>query len=191
MSEIRNIIMQLASQDPTYKQGIDAMEAQVQRMPIVPEDLDDAIAMLEFVLQNPDKYGEVRASAIKDGVIDPNMVPEQYDQVFVVSLLIALYGLQDRLQAKGYARGGLAVAARRIQDEGRGGDDMLVHVNHREAEMLKRMGGAGTINPTTGLHEYKSIFKIFMSVLPIALSIFAPGIGTAVGSFLSASNLSE
>jgi len=190
MSEIRNIIMQLASQDPTYKQGIDAMEAQVQRMPIVPEDLDDAIAMLEFVLQNPDKYGEVRASAIKDGVIDPNMVPEQYDQVFVVSLLIALYGLQDRLQAKGYARGGLAVAARRIQDEGRGGDDMLAHINHREAEMLKRMGGAGTINPTTGLHEYKSIFKIFMSVLPIALSIFAPGVGTAVGSFLSAGALS-
>ena len=190
MSEIRNIIMQLASQDPTYKQGIDAMEAQVQRMPIVPEDLDDAIAMLEFVLQNPDKYGEVRASAIKDGVIDPNMVPEQYDQVFVVSLLIALYGLQDRLQAKGYARGGLAVAARRIQDEGRGGDDMLAHINHREAEMLKRMGGAGTINPTTGLHEYKSIFKIFMSVLPIALSIFAPGIGTAVGGFLSAGALS-
>jgi hypothetical protein len=185
MSEIRNIIMQLASQDPTYKQGIDSMEAQVQRMPIVPEDLDDAIAMLEFVLQNPDKYGEVRASAIKDGVIDPNMVPEQYDQVFVVSLLIALYGLQDRLQAKGYARGGLAVAARRIQDEGRGGDDMLAHINHREAEMLKRMGGAGTINPTTGLHEYKSIFKIFMSVLPIALSIFAPGIGTAIGGFLS------
>jgi len=55
MSEIRNVIMQLASQDPTYKQGIAAMEAQVQRMPIVPEDLDDAIAMLEFVLQNPDK----------------------------------------------------------------------------------------------------------------------------------------
>ena len=185
MSEIRNIIMQLASQDPTYKQGIDSMEAQVQRMPIVPEDLDDAIAMLEFVLQNPDKYGEVRASAIKDGVIDPNMVPEQYDQVFVVSLLIALYGLQDRLHQKGYARGGLAVAARRIQDEGRGGDDMLAHINHREAEMLKRMGGAGTINPTTGLHEYKSIFKIFMSVLPIALSIFAPGIGTAIGGFLS------
>ena len=185
MRVIRNIIMQLASQDPTYKQGIDAMEAQVQRMPIVPEDLDDAIAMLEFVLQNPDKYNEVRASAIKDGVIDPNMVPEQYDQVFVVSLLIALYGLQDRLHQKGYARGGLAVAARRIQDEGRGGDDMLAHINHREAEMLKRMGGAGTINPTTGLHEYKSIFKIFMSVLPIALSIFAPGIGTAVGGFLS------
>jgi len=185
MSEIRNVIMQMAEQDPRFQQGIDQMEKQVERMPIVPEDLDDAIALLEFVLQNPDKYGEVRASAIKDGIVQENMIPPQYDIVFIVSLLVALYGLQDRIKIKGYARGGLVTAARRLQAAGRGGDDMLVHINHREAEMLKRMGGAGTINPTTGLHEYKSILKIFASVLPIALSIFAPGIGTAIGGFLS------
>ena len=184
MSEIRNVIMQMAQQDPRFQQGVSQMEKQVERMPIVPEDLDDAISMLEFVLQNPDKYEEVRASAIKDGLIQENMVPPQYDVVFIVSLLIALYGLQDHLNKKGYAGGGLVTAARRLQDAGRGGDDMLVHINHREAEMLKRMGGAGTINPTTGLHEYKSIFKIFTSIILPAALMFIPGIGTAVGSTL-------
>ena len=37
---------------------------------------------------------------------------------------------------------------------GRDGDTMLAHINPEEAEMLKRMGGRGTINPKTGLLEY-------------------------------------
>jgi hypothetical protein len=189
MSEIRKVVMQLVENNPQFHQGVEQMEQQVKRMPIVPEELDEAINMLEFVLQNPEQYPEVRTAAIKDGAIDANMIPEQYDMVFVVSLLIALYGLQDRLKVRGYARGGLAVAARKLELAGRGGDDMLAHINHREAEMLKRMGGEGSINPTTGLHEYKSIFKLFMSILPVAL-MFVPGIGTAVGGFLSGGLLS-
>ena len=38
---------------------------------------------------------------------------------------------------------------------GRGGDDQIVHTNPAERAMLKEMGGAGTINPKTGLKEYK------------------------------------
>lgn len=188
--DIRNAITQMAEQSPQYAQAVDAMEAQVARMPIVPEDLDKAIQLLEFVLQNPDKYQEVRAAAIKDKLIDPQMIPEQYDQVFVVSLLIALYGLQDRLKKQGYARGGLATAARRVAAAGRGGDSQLAHINMREAEMLKRMGGAGTVNPNTGLHEYKSGGDIFKAVLPIALSFIAPGLGTAIGSAILGSGAS-
>ncbi len=188
--DIRNAITQMAEQSPQYAQAVDAMEAQVARMPIVPEDLDKAIQLLEFVLQNPDKYPEVRAAAIKDKLIDPQMIPEQYDQVFVVSLLIALYGLQDRLKKQGYARGGLATAARRVAAAGRGGDSQLAHINMREAEMLKRMGGAGTVNPNTGLHEYKSGGDIFKAVLPIALSFIAPGLGTAIGSAILGSGAS-
>jgi len=37
---------------------------------------------------------------------------------------------------------------------GRDGDTMLAHINPEEAEMLKRMGGRGTINPATGLPEF-------------------------------------
>lgn len=186
---IRDAIMQMAESDPRLAQAVDVMEAQLARAPIVPEDLDDAIALLEFVLQNPDKYQEVRAAAIADGIIDEGMVPPEFDQVFIVSLLVALYGLQDRLVKQGYARGGLSVAARRLQTGGRGGDSELVHVNRREAEMLRRMGGAGTVNPNTGLREYKGIKQIIGTVLPVALSIIAPGVGTAIGTALGASGI--
>lgn len=187
--DIRTVITQMAEQDPQYAQAVDAMEAQLARRPIVPEDLDKAIGLLEFVLQNPDKYQEVRNAAIKDGIVDAQMVPEQFDQVFVVSMLIALYGLQDRLKTKGYARGGLAVAARRVAAAGRGGDSQLAHVNPREAEMLKRMGGSGTINPNTGLREYKEDGDIFATLLPIAISFLVPGLGTAIGTSLGASGI--
>ena len=187
--DIRTVITQMAEQDPQYAQAVDAMEAQLARRPIVPEDLDKAIGLLEFVLQNPDKYQEVRDAAVKDGIIDAQMVPEQFDQVFIVSMLIALYGLQDRLKTKGYARGGLAVAARRVAAAGRGGDSQLAHVNPREAEMLKRMGGSGTINPNTGLREYKDDGDFLSAVLPIAISFLVPGLGTAIGGALGASGI--
>ena len=184
---IRDQIMQMANSDPKFAQAVDVMEKQVAHMPIVPKDLDKEIQLLEFVLQNPDKYAEVRAAAIQDGYIQADMVPEQFDQVFVVSLLVALYGLQDRLQQQGYARGGLRVAGRELAEQGRGGDDMVAHINHREAEVLRRMGGAGTINPNTGLHEYKKGKGILGAILPIALSFIAPGLGTAIGTALGAS----
>jgi hypothetical protein len=38
---------------------------------------------------------------------------------------------------------------------GRGGDDKIVHTNAAERAALKAMGGAGTINPKTGLQEFK------------------------------------
>jgi hypothetical protein len=46
------------------------------------------------------------------------------------------------------------------------------------------MGGQGTVNPNTGLREYKGLKKILGTVLPIALSVFAPGVGTAISGFL-------
>lgn len=186
--EIRNAIMQMAASDPSFAKGIDAIEAQLGATPIVPEDLDEAISLLEFVLQNPDRYEEVRAAAIRDGLIDEGMVPPQFDQAFIVSLLIALYGLQDRTSQK-MARGGLTYAGRKLQTGGRGGDTELVHVNRREAEMLRRMGGQGTINPNTGLREYKSLKKTLGAVLPIAAAIFVPGLGAAIGGALGASGV--
>lgn len=187
--EIKDAIMEMAASDPQYIKAVDAMESELARMPVVPEDLDEAIALLEFVLKNPDKYAEVLQAAVKDGVLDAGMAPEQFDQVFVVSLLVALYGLQDRLNERGFSRGGLSVAARKLQTGGRGGDSELVHVNRREAEMLRRMGGSGDVNPNTGLREYKGLKKLFKSIAPIALSFIAPGLGTAIGTALGASGM--
>jgi hypothetical protein len=44
-----------------------------------------------------------------------------------------------------------------LRQQGRDGDTMLAHINPQEAQMLKAMGGSGTINPKTGLPEYKTL----------------------------------
>jgi len=41
-----------------------------------------------------------------------------------------------------------------LASKGRYGDTMLAHINPQEASLLKSMGGAGTINPKTGLREF-------------------------------------
>jgi hypothetical protein len=91
---------------------------------------------------------------------------------------------------QGFSRGGLAEAAKEIQSKGRDGDTILAHINPQEARLLKAAGGSGTINPETGLPEFK--FKKFLKklvkvALPIALAVFAPGIGTAIGSAIGLS----
>ena len=185
---IREQIMQMAQSDPRFAEAIDAIERALINMPLTAEDLDEAIQLLEFVVQNPDKYAEVRQAAIDDEEIDESILPPQFDLVYIVSVLVALYGLQDRLGEKGYARGGLAVAARRLQAAGRNGDTQLAHINPREAAMLRRAGGSGTINPETGLPEYFKMPKwgrVLAAALPIALTFIAPGVGTAIGGAIS------
>ena len=185
---IRDQIMQMAQSDPRFAQAVDAMEKAVINMPVTPEDLEEVIELLEVVVQDPSKYAEMRQAAIDDGEIDENVLPAQFDMVYIVSLLVALYGLQDRLSEKGYARGGLTVGARRLAAQGRGGDTELAHVNRREAEMLRRAGGSGGINPATGLREYKFKWgKILAAAAPIVLTLVAPGIGTAIGGAISGS----
>ena len=185
---IREQIMQMAQSDPRFAEAIDAIERTLINMPLTAEDLDEAIQLLEFVVQNPDKYAEVRQAAIDDEEIDESILPPQFDLVYIVSVLVALYGLQDRLSEKGYARGGLAMAARRLQAAGRNGDTQLAHINPREAAMLRRAGGSGTINPATGLPEYFKMpkwGKVIAAALPIALSFIAPGVGTAIGTSIA------
>ena len=51
----------------------------------------------------------------------------------------------------------MTALAKDLQEKGRYGDTMLAHITPEEARMLKAHGGAGTINPKTGLPEF---FKI-------------------------------
>jgi hypothetical protein len=101
------------------------------------------------------------------------------------------------------AEGGLAKAAETTRKGGRNGDSMMVHMTPEELGVLEGMWGKADINPNTGMPEYgffskiwksvkkavKSVFssKIFQIVAPIALSIFAPGLGTWIGGALGAS----
>ena len=185
-SQLKPEILAAVQDRPEFAQGIDEIEKRLSRTAMVSEDLDEAIDMLEAVLLDPASYPEMVQAAIMDGLIDEGDAPPEYDPIFIISMLAALYGLQDRMNAQGYARGGLTVAGRKLANQGQGGDSMLAHVNPREAEILKRMGGQGTVNPNTGLAEYKSLKKIFRAVLPIALAIFVPGLGTAIGAAMGA-----
>lgn len=100
------------------------------------------------------------------------------------------------------AEGGLAKAAETTRRGGRNGDSMMVHMTPEELGVLEGMWGKADINPNTGMPEYgffskiwksvkkavKKVFssKIFQVVAPIALSMFAPGLGAWIGSTLGA-----
>jgi hypothetical protein len=103
---------------------------------------------------------------------------------------------------RAYAEGGkVKAAAERARSAGRGEDEMLVHMTEEEFGVLKNMWGEPDINPNTGLPEYGFLSKIwkgvkkavkkvvsskiFQAIAPIALSIFAPGLGTAIGGMLT------
>jgi hypothetical protein len=49
--------------------------------------------------------------------------------------------------------------AQQLAAQGRGGDTILAHINPQEAALLKSLGGSGTINPKTGLPEYKKFYE--------------------------------
>lgn len=181
-------ILEMAKSDPRFSQAVLAAEQQIGDMPITPDGVDELVKMFEFALNHPDKYPQIRQAAIKDDYIDEGDMPPEFDQVFLVSILVLLYGMQERApQREQFARGGLAQAARHLRAQGRAGDTMLAHINPREAQMLKDAGGGGSINPTTGLPEFFSLKKFLGAVLPIALTFIAPGIGTAIGTMLGAS----
>lgn len=48
----------------------------------------------------------------------------------------------------------LPAVAALLRSKGRKGDTVLAHINPKEAALLRKRGGAGTINPDTGLPEF-------------------------------------
>jgi hypothetical protein len=169
-------ILEIAKNDPRFSKAVLTLENEIGDMPVTGEGLDELVKMLEFALNNPESYAEIVASAVQDDMVEEGDLPAQFDPVAIISLLVLMYGMQERLKQKGFAKGGLASL-------GRHGDTMLAHINPREAAMLKRMGGSGTINPRTGLPEYKFSFKKLLAVaLPIALNFIVPGAGAAIGA---------
>jgi hypothetical protein len=66
----------------------------------------------------------------------------------------------------------------RLASYGRDGDTMLAHINPEEAALLKSRGGSGTINPDTGLPEFrfrlKNITKAITNPVAAVKSVVAP-----------------
>jgi len=182
-------VIQLAQQDPNIMRAVDEIQSRIGAMPITPEGIDELIRLLEFSLDKPAAWPEVRRAAVADGMVDEGDLPEQFDPTFILSMLVVMYELRQRSvgQQPAFARGGLAAAAQHLAAQGRGGDTELAHINPREAAMLRAMGGSGRINPRTGLREYGFLSDLFKVAAPIVLSVVAPGIGTAIGTALGAS----
>lgn len=76
-----------------------------------------------------------------------------------------LAGIKDTIRAEFAARGldfdrfvsnpaVMDEVGKSIQSQGKNGDTILAHINPQEAQLLKEMGGSGTVNPATGLPQF-------------------------------------
>jgi hypothetical protein len=153
-----------------------------------PEQVAELIKLIEFALERPQQYAEIRAAAVRDDMVEEGDLPERFDAQTLLAVLVVLYRLNEGVDGAEITmrRGGLT-RVRTLASQGRLGDTMLAHISPEEAALLKARGGAGTLNPETGLPQYFSLKKLIGAVLPIALAFIAPGIGTAIGAALGAS----
>jgi hypothetical protein len=162
------------------------------------EELDAVIEAVQYLYENKEDYAKNIAELISGGAIEEGTFPTEYDPEFLATFNSIL--LEER-KSRGadqppfpekFALGGIADAARIVANQGRYGDTMLAHITPEEARMLRRQGGSGTINPTTGLPEYfnplkavtnlvkkvgSGISKVFKSVVSGVKQVLASPVG--------------
>jgi hypothetical protein len=174
----------------------------VPQLDQLPDDiLDQLLQVIQFLNDNPDKYAQAVKELVDEGIIDEGDFPEEYDPEFLATFgMVIMQARKSRRGAQGaapvtpplmppvgMARGGIAEAVNMVASQGRGQDTMLAHINPREAQMLRSMGGVGTLNPVTGLPEYnifKKIGNAFKSV-GNAVKDVVKSVGTAVKQVVS------
>lgn len=85
-----------------------------------------------------------------------------------------------------YAKGGLAKSAESVRSAGRMGDDMVVHVNKREFDEMRRRWGDPTINPDTNLPEF-FLGDLFGGVGDLVTdgASYIPGVGSDLSGWLA------
>ena len=98
----------------------------------------------------------------------------------------ATRGMKEGGVAKGLGSIAMKGYAEEMAQKGRFGDTMLAHISPEEAQMLQAAGGAGTINPHTGLPEYfswRKILKPIAKILPFVLPF--TGVGLPLQALIS------
>jgi hypothetical protein len=150
----------------------EAIRQNIGDLQLTPAQLDVLIQVFEYVSQNPGDYKNLIQKMIEGGALDEGDMPEEYDPEFIGSMLAVLQEMRQMqgagaqepmdlspvvqgLQPMGMASGGLADVGQYLAAKGRGGDSILAHITPEEAQMLRSRGGSGTINPATGLPEFK------------------------------------
>ena len=158
----------------------EAIRQNIGDLQLTPMQLDMLIQVFEYVSQNPGDYKNLLQKMTEAGAIDKGDMPDEYDPEFIGAMLAVLQEMRQMqgagaqepmdmspvvqgLQPGGLASGGLADVGQYLAAKGRGGDSILAHITPEEAALLRRRGGAGTINPATGLPEFKDnpLTKLF------------------------------
>jgi hypothetical protein len=138
-----------------------------------PEALEQLLELVGYINQSPDKYPQILRSLIEQDIIDEGDFPAEMDQAhFTILEAVLKEALAKETQE--YAQGGLAALAKK----GRNGDTQLAHITKDEAKLLRAMGGAGTINPETGLPEF------FLKKIVKAVKGVVKGVGKVVGGIM-------
>ena len=159
-------------------------------------ELRDFLGGVDYLMQNAGSYKRSVANLIQRGIVEPGDLPGEYVPTFFSILRqMIVSALEQVSRQQRFAKGGLVSMAEKVRKAGRHGDTMLAHITPREAKALKAMGGYGTINPATGLPEFKSFWskvgsflkKAAPVILPVALNFVVPGLGAAVGGALGMS----
>lgn len=96
----KQILVELVRGNPAYQQAITQMEQKFADQPISSGDIDSLIKFLEAAVDHPEHYDKLRTSAIMDGKLDQDTLPPEFNAQVIISLLIALYGLRDRIEGK-------------------------------------------------------------------------------------------
>jgi len=180
---------QNTSRVPTAAEGIRARRGLASMLSEQGGDQEtvDAAELIESIPGGPELlYSFAAAELLKKAGVNPSETKK-----------VKLYEIGGYVEK---AEGGLAKAAETTRRGGRNGDSMMVHMTPEELGILEGMWGKADINPNTGMPEYgffskiwksvkkavKKVFssKIFQVVAPIALSMFAPGLGTWIGGLI-------
>ena len=177
----------LASAGEADPVAVAEFKAELQGLNLPPEVMDVLNQLVDEVLASPDQYMQIREKYLAQDIPE-DLLPPVFDPEFFGALNLALDELRGMTSMArppmGFAQGGIASLnplADAIAKQGRYGDTTLAHVSPREIEMLKQMGGSGTINPVTGMPEFfiKKIFKGAKNALK--------KVGQAVKKFASSS----
>jgi len=124
-----------------------------------------------------------------EGNMDPNPL-SRFNEYLGDNVTGFNYGGKYRYNEGGeyrsYDQGGQLTPKemKKVQGLGRNGDTQLAHINPQEAQMLKQMGGSGTINPYTGLREYGFLSNFLSSVLDPVSDVMG-GAGNVANDLLS------
>jgi hypothetical protein len=177
----------LASLQEADPQLVKSIMEDLQGVTLPSEAKQELLELIMEMLKDPEGYTQILQEAVAEG-LPADMFPPEYNVEVLSALRFVISQIPSEdgtPEVQGFRKGGLVSLkpiAKFLQEQGRNGDTILAHINPQEAALLKSRGGAGTINPITGLREYKLKSKLKKAFKKIGdvIGDTAKSIGNAV-----------